>query len=294
MYHVVNNFMSKFNIFEFTTARTALMAAMGKGYLSRKEGVALLSAVTARQAAYMLAMRYIGGGLVGAAYSAITGDDDKEDDKNTFKQNVVQSVAAAGTNMMLGTSGNWIRNIASYGVEKLNEDYFDFMRTGKYDPYKDNISNTSIPHGDNVTDKDIINTAAGFFGPLSPTMKTAALVLKRATEKEKKTPEAIKRSENDKYIRIPMEILGNTGYIPAYKDVRKVMIKEMYKGIDKATQPKGKVGGLTKEEMKIYMPDLYRQIQAAENENKDAKIVKQRYENEKKKLRKEILRQSFK
>jgi hypothetical protein len=38
----------KFLIFEFVTARTAINAAMGNGSLTKKQGVALLGAVTTR------------------------------------------------------------------------------------------------------------------------------------------------------------------------------------------------------------------------------------------------------
>ena len=154
-----------------------------------------------------------------------------------------------------------MRNVVNYGVEKFNENYLDFMREGEYDPYQDNISYTTIPVDNNSGKTDIAKNAAKYFGPLSPIIGTAVLAGERLTEPEKKTQEAIDRANKDLMVRVPLEIAGNVGLIPLYKDVRKVMMKEMYKDMDQSSSGKPSQGGLTKEEMKKYLPEVYKQMQ---------------------------------
>jgi hypothetical protein len=294
LYHIYNNFMSKFNLFEFTTARTAVHAAMGKGYLTQKQGVALLGAVATRMTLYTILSKYIGAGIVGAAYSAMGGGDDKQD-KNTVLEEVSQALASTATSLFLNkTLGNAMRNVVNYGVEKFNENYLDFMREGEYDPYQDNISYTTIPVDNNSGKTDIAKNAAKYFGPLSPIIGTAVLAGERLTEPEKKTQEAIDRANKDLMVRVPLEIAGNVGLIPLYKDVRKVMMKEMYKDMDQSSSGKSSQGGLTKEEMKKYLPDVYKQMQEGRTELKEFDKMKSKMQAEKKRLREQMLRETFK
>ena len=51
---------------------------------------------------------------------------------------------------------------------------------------------------------------------------------------EKKKEEAIARREKEINVRIPLEILGNAGFVPLYKDIRKAVMKEIYSGLEKA------------------------------------------------------------
>ena len=48
----MNNFMTKFLIFDYVTARTAIMAAIGNGSLTKKQGGAVLGAVVTRMVVY--------------------------------------------------------------------------------------------------------------------------------------------------------------------------------------------------------------------------------------------------
>jgi hypothetical protein len=88
-------------------------------------------------------------------------------------------------------------------------------------------------------------------GSYGPAIKTADLVLKKAFEDDKKEFDAIKRQEKEKNIRIPLEVLGNLGLIPLYKEIRKSVMKDIYKDLEK-----GK--GVSREELKKTNPKMYR------------------------------------
>ena len=65
-------------------------------------------------------------------------------------------------------------------------------------------------------------------------LKTVDLIIRKITEPVRKTGEARERQLNEIGLRIPLEILGNLGMIPMYKDVRKAVLENIYKDLRKA------------------------------------------------------------
>jgi len=222
-----NNFMSKFLIYEYVTARTGIYAAMGNGSLTKKQGVALLAAVTTRMTVYSLLMKAFGSGLIGLLFD----DDEEEKEKSTDKM-VNQALASTFTSLLLGRDfGNLTKGFINYGVEKMNEKYLDFLREGDYDPYKDALQYSVITPDDKKKDiSDFVLKMGGSFGPV---LNTADLVLKKSFEPKKKERDAILRQRKEISTRIPLEIGGNAGFIPFYKDIRKIVLKDMYKDLEK-------------------------------------------------------------
>lgn len=76
-------------------------------------------------------------------------------------------------------------------------------------------------------------------GALSPAMKTTDLMLNKIFEEPKKQSAAKERRNREITERIPLELLGNTGFIPLYKDVRKVLLADIYKDLRKSDNKKG-------------------------------------------------------
>jgi hypothetical protein len=227
-----NNFMSRFLIYEYVTARTGIYAAMGNGSLTRRQGVALLAAVTTRMTVYSLLMKAFGSGLIGLLFD----DDDEEKEKSADKM-VGQALASTFSSLLLGRDfGNLTKGFINYGVEKMNEEYLDFLREGDYDPYKDALQYSVITPDDKKKDiSDFVLKMGGSFGPV---LSTANLVLKKSFEPKKKEEGAIERQEKEIGTRIPLEIAGNLGFIPFYKDIRKTVMKDMYKGIEQEKEQK--------------------------------------------------------
>jgi hypothetical protein len=226
-----NNFMTRFLIYEYTSARTGIMAAMGNGSLSRRQGIALLGAVTTRMTVYSLLSKALGSGLIGLLFG---GDDDDEEEKKSLDKSIGQALTSTFTSLLFNRDfGNATKMIINEGIENINENYLQDLREGDYDPYKDAIQYTAIPiekKGKQTGLYDFIENMSGSYGPA---IKTTNLIIKTYRGEDKKESDAIERQEDVKNIRIPLEVLGNAGFIPLYKDIRKEVMKEIYKGIGK-------------------------------------------------------------
>jgi hypothetical protein len=279
-----NTYMTRFAIYEYTTARQGIYAAVGNGSISRKEGIALLAAVTTRMTVYTLMANMFAQGLGG-----LLGDEEEEDEK-TLMQKLGQAFASTFTSLALGRNfGNFTKSLINFGVEEVNEELLTDLRNGDYDPYKDAISFSAIPK-----EKEVGNVGVGDFvlnmtGSFSPALKTSDLIFRKAFSKEKKEEDAIERSEKENTIRIPLEVLGNMGMIPLYKDVRKEVINELYKDLrnadkkaaDKKQAEKEMLHGYeNREDMKRYDPELYEEVFGKNSPGYDAEQAKKKLKHE--------------
>jgi hypothetical protein len=261
-----NNYMTRFVTYEYITARTGINALMGNGDISKKDGAALIAAVSSRMVVYSLLTQTLSNGML-----SMFGDDDDEEDDKSFAQKLGQAVASSATALVIGRDfGNSVRTVMNYGIEEVNKRYLDFLREGDYDPYKDAIQFTIVPPDKEGArpdaNKKIVDLITSTLGPLAPAAKTGALIARKAIEAPKKTEEAQERREKEIGIRIPLEILGNVGLIPLYKDVRKIVLKEIYKDLDKSSseadikRAKERIllqGYPTRSDMKRYDKELY-------------------------------------
>jgi len=255
-----NSYLTNFAVGEFLSARRGAHAAMGNGMISKEQGWWLLSATVARMASYQA----LSGLSLLALYGMLTGEDDEDDDKS-ITQKVGQSLANTFTTLMMGTEGNLIRSAASWGVEKVNEEYGDMLREGEYDPYEDAIQYTFIDPSSKGKKIDLLDVIINTSGPYSPILKTTNLAVKKMNEEPKKEASAIKRSEDELKIRLPIEIIGNTGFLPFYKDIRNIVNKSIYKELDKEIKSQEnkeeefKPMGLNKTDLQRYYPEIYEQ-----------------------------------
>jgi hypothetical protein len=282
-FNIFNNFMTRFLIYEYITARTGIMAAMGNGSISRRQGVALLAAVATRMTAYTLITQALSAGLVGL----FVGDEDEDDDKSLL-QKVGQGMISSISSLLLGRDfGNATKSLINYGVERVNENYLDFLRNGDYDPYKDALQYTVIPSDTKKKKTDAGDLVMNMLGPFGPSAKTVDLIVRKATEEPKKEAAAISRTETEKNVRIPLEVLGNLGMIPLYKDVRKIVNAELYKDLDNAEKkpPMNKIG---KEDMKRYFPEMYEELYGPGGALYDIEQLKSEMRKEKERIRREI------
>jgi hypothetical protein len=278
-----NNFMTKFLIFEFVTARTAVNAAIGNGSLTKKQGIALLGAVTTRMVVYTLLTQMLGSGLVGLVY----GDEEEEDEKS-FWQKLGQAFTSAFTSMIFGRDfGNATKTLVNYGLERANEEYLDFLREGEYDPYKDAIQFSIVPPEKKGKQRDLGDFLLNMGGAFGPTLKTADLITRKAFEADKKEQDAIERQKKEISVRIPLEVLGNAGLVPLYKDVRKSVLKDIYKDLEKA-ESRGSRNQMGKEDMKKYFPDMYNELYGPGGTLYDVELMKKEMNREKEKIKREI------
>ena len=288
-----NNFMTKFLIFEYVTARTGIMAAMGNGSLSRKQGAAVLAAVTTRMIVYTLVGQMLGNGLMGMFF-----DDEEPEDDKSFLQKTGQALASTFTSLLLGRDfGNATKAIVNAGVETINEKYLDFLREGEYDPYKDSIQFSIIPKERKGKQNDLGDLLMNMGGAFGPALKTANFLYVKATEEDKKKADAIERQQKERTLRVPLEILGNAGFVPLYKDVRKMVMKEIYSSLanaeknaaDKKRAKEEMLQGFeTETDMKRYDPALWNRTFGPSSEGYDQRQAEKALKREKERMERAI------
>jgi hypothetical protein len=239
---------------------------VGDGTLSKTQGAGMLAGVATRMTVYTLLSQMLANGIMG-----IFVDEEEEEDEKSLMQKIGQSLTSTFTSLLIGRDfGNATKLLINYGLEEFNEKYLDFLREGEYDPYKDGIAYSLIPREDRPNES-LANLFMSMLGSLGPAYNTADLIYKNRSriisgETTKKELDAIEREDRTVRERIPLEILGNLGYIPLYKDVRKIVNSSIYSSIKEAEKVAKRVkqreddllGGYeNKTDLKRYNPKLY-------------------------------------
>ena len=239
IYNNFNSYMTRFLIFEFMSARTGVYAMMGDGPMSRTKGAMLLAAVATRMTVYSMLSKMLAGGIIelAAPLFGIEDEEEEEDDK-TFLQSLGQAFIGSVGSLFFGRDfGNAVKMFVNFGLEKFNEEYLDFLREGEYDQYEDAIAYSIIPQGkeDKQSIDDVLFKLGGSFGPAAQTARlvgenilSGSIQAVLSGDTTKKEADAIERERRVVTQRIPLEILGNAGFIPLYKDVRTVVNKSIY------------------------------------------------------------------
>jgi hypothetical protein len=119
-------------------------------------------------------------------------------------------------------------------------------------------------------------------GPFGPFYKMAEFGVKALSADEKKDPAARIRQQRELNERLPLELLGNLGLIPLYRDIRSLLLADIYKGMGK--DKKGSSTGMTKAEkaqMKEYFPEMYEMQMQLEEDMKNPELERMMKEQEK-------------
>ena len=233
-FNAFNTFMTTFLIYEYVTARTGVVNAVGRGSLSKIKGAQLIAGSATRMITYTMLATVLSEALTGLA------GDEPEERKAPSKQ-LGQAVASTITSMVLGRDfGNATKSVINYGIEEFNKEFLDFLREGKYDSYKDGIQYQVVPQNKDGRGSDIGDFIKAMSAGYSPFIKTIDFMIGKATEAPKVTEAARKRQQDEVMIRLPLEVLGNTGLIPLYKDVRKMVLRNLYGEMRKASNESAK------------------------------------------------------
>ena len=277
-----NSFMTRFLIYEYISARTAVNAMLGNGMISKRQGAALLGAVVTRMVTYTL-LNTVFALLLKQAF----GLGDEEDEKDIEKQ-FGQALASTAVSLIVGRDfGNVVKGLLNYGVENLNEEFLDELRDGDYDPYRDSIAYTFVPADKEYKSNTLADYIRNLMGPFGTFYKMAEFGVKALSADEKKDPAARLRQLRELNERLPLEVLGNLGLIPLYRDIRALLLADIYKDMGK--EKKGGKTGMTKAEkaqMKEYFPELYEMQMQLEEDMKNPEL--ERFEKEMKLLEKQI------
>ena len=119
-------------------------------------------------------------------------------------------------------------------------------------------------------------------GPVAPAVRTSILAIEKMTAPPKKEAEAIERAEKEKYLRVPLEVLGQAGLVPFYKDIRKVILAEMYKDLKKTEKSNDVFGKTSKKDLQLLYPELYNELYGQDGTMNEYDQIKKELEREKK------------
>ena len=247
-----NGFMQKFLVFEFNAFRIGVQSAIGRGEISSIEGGKLLAAALIRMTSYVVVTPLVSdlvvstiGGLIGV------GDDDDEEEKKkrgSLEQQVARGVASSAVTLLSGSGGAGVKSILNFGTEYINKNYGAELgfrdKDIEYDPFLNSIAFNIVPeqkeYGSPNLAEDFVPRVAGAYAPF---YNTANLSYKLLTAPELKEDDAKERRRREVQERLPLEVLGQLGLVPFYKEARKAVLKDIYKDVGKKKKSSGSKGG---------------------------------------------------
>ncbi len=226
-YKMVNSYMQRFTLFEYGTARNAIGALYKKGDISKAEAIGLLTGVTVRMSSYMV----IYGALTGLLDDELFDAKDERKEEEDLEDTIVRQLVGSVTGLIAGgTLGNIAKIPVNFMLEYgINEPYLDDFRKGEYDPFVHSmvfsqLSMEDLQKGDLF--EAFTKVGLGPFGPLVNTLRRAGIVTARSLNAKK--PETRAKYKEELEERMVVEMLGNLGLLPFYKDIRRIILKDMF------------------------------------------------------------------
>jgi len=226
-YKMVNSYMQKFTLFEYSTGRNAVGALYKKGDITKAEALGLLTGITIRMSSYMVIYGALTGLLDDELFDAKDERKEEEDIKDTIVRQVIGSVLGLITG---GTLGNIAKVPVNFMLEYgINEPYLGDFRKGEYDPFIHSmlfsqLSMEDLQKGDLL--EAFLKIGLGPYGPLVNTLRRAGLVTSKSLTATK--PATREKYKKELETRTLVEMLGNLGLLPFYKDIRRIILKDMY------------------------------------------------------------------
>ena len=230
LYKAANMYMASFMMNEYATARNATLSLFKKGDMSKGQAASTLVGVEMRMAAYMILYS-----LSMAAFDSLFGFEDETDEEDV-EDLIKRQMLGAPISLITGRGlGNIPKIPINFAVEQFNEEYLSSLRSGKdYDPYKHSIVFSQVGQDDLVkkTPEELaVKTFAGPYSPLISTISRSVKVVKgMVNSKKQKTRDKYKKELEN---RILVEATGNLGFLPFYKDIRRMVLKEQFKDYEK-------------------------------------------------------------
>lgn len=240
-YKTYNGYMTRFPTYEYNSAVRGVYSLFNNGMLTRKDAFKLLAALNARLVVYSV----MTGTLVNFAYRGIASlmgyemeDDEEMDDLATKEYWIKEALTSLAMLSVHRNLGNVSKIPINWAIESANKKYGEGITyTGEYDGFHDNIVYPFIPV-DNPSQKPVALTAfENAAGPLSPMVRTTVrglTAVNRAVDSKKEATR--EKYKKELMTRTPLEVFGNLGYIPFYKDVRQIQLKIMYETMEKAEE----------------------------------------------------------
>lgn len=225
IYRMANSYMARFSLYEYGSARYALRALVKRGEMPKGEAAALLAGITFRMTAYMVTYSMLTSLLDDELWDA---DDYKEDDlEDVIARQLIGSML---TLLTRGSMGN-IPNIPmALSIEALlNEPHLGELRDfQKYDPYQHAMVFSLLSKEDLTKGNPEELMLEIFSGPYGPAVKSLVRALELTQKTQSGKRETRKKAEEELLERMTIELMGNLGLLPFYKDIRRVILKKRF------------------------------------------------------------------
>ncbi len=230
-YKQANRFMIRFQLFEFGSARHAINALYKSGDISKSEAAGLLTGVSMRMTMYMVGYTALTQLFDEELFGAEEKEEDKEKDfASLLARQFIGSTLSLGLRRQLG---NIPAIPVNFMIEHgINEPFLGSIRNGEeYDPYKHSLIFNQLGKQDLQKDfglnlDTLIRIFGGPYGPLAKSLLRTGRVGSRAVFN--KTEAGREKNIDELTNRMTIEVLGNLGLLPFYKDIRRIILKQMY------------------------------------------------------------------
>ena len=236
IYKQANGYMARFTLFEYSTFRKAVRALYTDGEISKSQASGLIAGSVARMTSYMILYQFLSN-MFDTVMGGLFGLDVEEEEDELENQLMRQLVGTGSTLILKRSFGNVPAIGISLGVELLNEKYGEDLRSGEeYDEFENSLVFSQI--GLNELRKApleilLTKTFLGPYTPLSRSLSRGVKVVQRLTGSAK---EETKQKYMDELTgRMAIEAAGNLGLFPFYKDVRRILLKHMFKDTPKTS-----------------------------------------------------------
>ncbi|QDP57429.1 MAG: hypothetical protein Unbinned2299contig1000_30 [Prokaryotic dsDNA virus sp.] len=225
-YKIANSYMSRFSQYEYAAARNAIVSMFKSGKMSKLQATSALIGITTRMASYVVLYS-----VLNSAFDSLFGIKDDNDEEDV-KSLIARQLVGAPLSLLTGRGlGNLPKIPINYLLEMINDEYLEDLRDGKeYDPYKHSIVFSQVTQEDlekKSPEKLFLYLMSGPLSPLLKSISRATTVITKSKTSAK--PETREKYKDELLNRITIEALGNFGMIPFYKDIRRMIVKDMFK-----------------------------------------------------------------
>ena len=230
VYKQANGYMARFTLFEYSTFRKAVRALYTDGEISKLQATGLLAGTTARMTSYMILYQFLSN-MFDTVMGGVFGLDVEEEEDELENQLMRQLVGTGSTLILRRAVGNIPAIPISLGIELLNEQYGEDLRSGEdYDEFENSLVFSQI--GLNELRKSPLEVllTKSFLGPYTPLARSISRGAKVAQRLTGSAKEETKQKYMDELTgRMALEAAGNLGLLPFYKDIRRIFLKNMFK-----------------------------------------------------------------
>ena len=218
-YRLLSGYLQTFMLFEYSTAKTAVISMMGNGSMTQVQGARVMAGVMARMSLYGVIYAMLSDMIAEAL--GFEGEDDEEEDWGKMLRN---DMIGSMLTLFFGRGSTAFPKVPiNSAIEYVNEKI-----VGKdYNPYTDSVVWSQFGTSDFRYGNSLYDFLGKFMGPYGPPVKGAASVWNNVAAYNRTKSKKRKGEIFDNAIQnSALQFFGYAGLIPLFKDVNKIFQQE--------------------------------------------------------------------